>query len=100
MSLPVIWSPASKDEFAELLHYVETRFGLDAAFKVLDKTDKVLDAIAEALEMYPASEKSPAIRKAVISKQTSLFYRITRTEIQLLHFWDNRRNPDDLKFLI
>jgi plasmid stabilization system protein ParE len=99
MSLPVKWSPASKDEFADLLNYVETQFGLDAALKLLDKTELVLDSISEQPEMYPASEKFPAIRKAVITKQTSLLYRISSVEVQLLHFWDNRRNPDTLEFL-
>ncbi len=100
MSLPIKWSPASKDEFADLLNYVETQFGLDAALKLLDKTEMVLEGISEQPEMYPASEKFPAIRKAVITKQTSLLYRITGVEIQLLHFCDNRRNPDTLTFLI
>lgn len=100
MSLLVKWSPASKDEFADLLNYVEVHFGLDAALKLLDKTERVIDNISEQPELFPASEKSPAIRKAVITKQTSLFYRIRPTGIQLLHFWDNRKNPDTLEFLI
>lgn len=98
MSLPIKWSPATKDEFADLLNYVETSFGLDAALKLLDTTEKVLDGIAEHPMMFPASQKAPSIRKAIISKQTSLFYRIAANEIQLLHFWDNRRNPDLLDF--
>lgn len=100
MSLLVKWSPASKDEFADLLNYVETEFGLDAALKLLDKTDNVIDNISQNPALYPSSDKFPTIRKAVITKQTSLFYRITYAEIQLLHFWDNRRNPDTLEFLI
>ncbi|MCF8247236.1 MAG: type II toxin-antitoxin system RelE/ParE family toxin [Saprospiraceae bacterium] len=100
MSLPIIWSPASKDEFAELLQYVEVNFGLDATLKLLETTDKVLEGISEHPALFPASNKVPSIRKAVITKQTSLFYRITINHVQLLHFWDNRRNPDDLKFLV
>jgi plasmid stabilization system protein ParE len=98
MSLPIKWSPASKDGFAVLLDYVETHFGLDAALKLLDKTDTVLDGIAEHPELFPASKKSPHIRKAVLTKQTSLLYRIETHEIQLLHFWDNRRDPEALEF--
>ena len=100
MSLLVKWSPATKDEFADLLNYVETEFGLDAALKLLDKTESAIDNISENPALYPSSGKVPAIRKAVITKQTSLFYRITAVEIQLLHFWDNRRAPNTLEFLI
>ena len=47
MPLNIIWPPASKDEYAELLTHVETKFGLDAALNLLDKTEKVLDNISE-----------------------------------------------------
>ena len=100
MSLPIKWSPASKDEFAEMLNYVESNFGLDAVLEFLDKTDKVIDSISKYPELFPSSGKSPSIRKVVITKQTSLFYRITGNGIQLLHFWDNRRNPDTLAFMM
>lgn len=100
MSLPITWSPASKDEYANLLQYVETNFGLDAALELLDITDQVIDNISQHPKMYPASEKAPTIRKAVLTKQTSLFYRISNHDIQLLHFWDNRRNPNTLGFFI
>ena len=47
MSLPIIWSPVSKDEFAELLQHIEVNFGLDAALKLLETTEKVLEGISE-----------------------------------------------------
>jgi plasmid stabilization system protein ParE len=100
MSFRIVWPPASKDEYADLLSFVELNHGVDAALKLLEKTDKVLEFIAANPEMFPASDAQKAIRKAVITKQTSLFYRITGQEIQLLHFWDNRRDPNSLKFLL
>lgn len=76
MSLPVIWSPASKDEYADLLAYVESNFGLDSALNLLDKTERIIENISEYPESFPASEKSPSIRKAVVTKQTSLFLEL------------------------
>ena len=32
MSLPVIWVPSAKDDYAALLEYVEQHFGLDATY--------------------------------------------------------------------
>lgn len=55
MSLKVIWSPASKEEYAEILGYVEDNFSIDAALKLLDKTDAVIDGIAIFPTMFPAS---------------------------------------------
>jgi hypothetical protein len=46
--------------------------------------------------MYKAAGKEE-IRRAVITKQTSLFYQIDEESnlIALFSFWDNRRNPND-----
>ena len=46
--------------------------------------------------MFPASKQRKDVRKAVITKHLSVYYRFNKTAIQLLHFWDNRQNPDNL----
>ncbi|MCO6475440.1 MAG: type II toxin-antitoxin system RelE/ParE family toxin [Phaeodactylibacter sp.] len=100
MSLPVIWAPSAEDEYAALLKYVEQHFGLDAALELLDTTEKLLEEIAAFPKMFPASEKRKDIRKAIISKQTSLFYRISQDQVQVLYIWDNRQDPDSLKYIL
>lgn len=100
MTWKIIWSPQSKDDYAELLKYVESNFGLDAALKLLDETDAVLDGIVIFPMMFPASEKRKNIRQAVITKHTKLIYRIEVEEIQLLHFWDTRQNPENFPEVI
>lgn len=97
MSLPVKWSPTARDEFAALLAYVEGAFGLESALKLLDRTEEVVIQIAEFPKMYPASKEKKEIRKATVSKQTILYYRLTTDEIQLLHFWDSRQDPGKLE---
>src|SRR5690606_10700773 len=96
MSLPIIWSPASRDEYADILIYIEDNFGLDAALDFLDKTDNIIDGIAEFPEMAPVSFQRPDIRKAIITKQTSVIYQVMKIEIRLLHFLNNRKNPTDI----
>ena len=100
MNLPIIWAPSARDEYAVLLEYVERNFGLDAALELLDTTEKLLEGIAAFPGMFPASDKRKDIRKAVVSKQASLFYRISPDQIQILHVWDNRQDPDKLEFLL
>ena len=96
MSFPVIWAPSAKEDYAALLEYVEKNFGLDAALELLDNTEKLLEEIAAFPSMFPASDKRKDIRKAVISKQTSLFYRISQDQVQILYVLDNRQDPDNL----
>ena len=72
MSLKVIWSPASKEEYADILGYVEDNFGENTALKLLDKTDAVIVGIAIFPSMFPASKERKDVRKAVITKYLSV----------------------------
>ncbi len=99
MSLPVVWSPASREEYAEILQYVDDEFGTDAALNMMDKVEAAVEQIASFPYLFPFSEIRPDIRRAVITSQTSILYRVTETQIQLLHFWDNRQDPRRMEFL-
>lgn len=83
MSLKIIWSLASKEEYADILGYVEDNFSIDAALKLLDKTDAVIDGIATFPTMFPTSTIRKGIRKAVITKHLSVFYRFNKMEVHL-----------------
>lgn len=94
MNLPIIWSPASRDEYAHLLAYLEREYGLESALRFMDKTDAALDQISSFPESGVPTLKE-TIRKKVINKQISVLYQIDEETIELLHFWDNRQNPEN-----
>ena len=43
--------------------------------------------------MFKASEIDESVRVGANQQQTSLFYRVTDSSINLLFFWDNRQEP-------
>lgn len=65
--------------------------------KFIQRTDTLIKTIAENPLSFQSSSKK-SIRKAVIGKQNSLFYRIDNDSIYLLTFWDNRQNPAKSKY--
>jgi hypothetical protein len=50
--------------------------------------------------MFEESKKKKNVRKGLISKHNTLYYRVKprKKELQLLMFWDNRQDPKKLKF--
>jgi hypothetical protein len=61
----------------------------------ITRTEKVIEHISANPLIYPYSKTSDTY-KSVVVEQVSLFYRIKQNEIELLTFWDNRRNPANL----
>ena len=77
MSLSIIWAPGTRAQSAELLKFVEAEYGLDSALKFLDKAERTFETIGLFPSSFPKSGYFPNFRKAVISKQTSVYYELT-----------------------
>jgi plasmid stabilization system protein ParE len=99
MALKIRWTPEAEDNFDSIINYLEQEWTEKETRKFAKKTQKIILQISNNPKMFKASGKEE-IRKAVITKQTSLFYQIDYAAnlITLLSFWDNRKNPESLKF--
>jgi plasmid stabilization system protein ParE len=87
----VQWSERAKSELADLLTYLDRNYGVDIALKVLEKTEQLTESLCNFPLAFPISEKFPGIRKAVITKQSSLLYVVKANTVRILHIWDNRQ---------
>lgn len=47
-------------------------------------------------ESFPASEKDKSLRKCLITKQTTLYFRFDDKEIKIPTIFDNRQDPEKL----
>lgn len=96
MKFKIIWSPRSKTEFSDLLDYLESEFGRDIALNCFEDVESILESISVFPYLFKAYQ-GQQIRRAVIHKNLSIFYVVKSDYIELLSFWDNRRNPKKLK---
>lgn len=96
MALKIQWTKRAEKSFAKIVEYLEEEWSETSAKKFVQKTDKLLNYISENPEMCPTVEGKEEIRKGLVTKQTSVFYKIMDNFIRLITFWDNRRNPDKL----
>jgi len=99
MAMKVRWTPEADDNFESIINYLEKEWSENEIRKFVQKTQKIILQIGINPNMFKASGKEE-IRKVVITKQTSLFYHVDEKAnlITLLSFWDNRKNPENLKY--
>jgi len=93
MKLAIFYTPRSKETLASVYNFILDKFGLKPANKFASKIEKIIELIAHHPFMFKASTIDYDVRIGLISKQTSLFYRLTGTSVHLLFFWDNRQEP-------
>jgi len=80
-----------------LLVYLEEEWSAKVKQEFVLKLDKSLKQIQRIPNSFPESEKIRGLRKCVVTKQTTIFYKYSDTSIDVLTIFDNRQNPKSLK---
>jgi plasmid stabilization system protein ParE len=93
MSLEIYYTPKSKETLKSVFEFICQNFGEKSGYKFVEKAEKIIKLISEQPYMYRASTIDERVRVGLITKQSSLFYRVNDDKIHLLFFWDNRQKP-------
>ncbi len=80
-----------------LLVYLENEWSTKVKHNFILKLDKSLKQIQKLPDSFPESEKIRGLRKCVVTKQTTVFYRYSDTSIDVISIFDNRQNPKSQK---
>ena len=93
----IIWTDEAFKNLENIIAYLEKFWTEKEIRKFARLLDKQLLLIRKNPALYPISKKSNEIRKSVLTKQITLYYRIIETQIYLIALFDSRQNPDKLK---
>lgn len=92
----IIWTDLALEELAETVEYLERKFTEKEVDHLGDEIERILALISVNPQIFPISSRKK-IRKAVILKFNSMYYRITGNYIQILSFFSNRKDPEGKK---
>jgi plasmid stabilization system protein ParE len=93
MSLQVRYSLKAKQEYVAIIQYIILNFVNEKAILVDEYFDNAIRQISMNPRMYPLFDKKRKIRRCVLSKQTTLFYRFEGKNVELVSFRSNLMNP-------
>ena len=93
MSFEIKFSPKAIKTFDAVVIQLSQRWGDKFVNKFKNKVSKSLDIIADAPFLYPIAPENTGLRKCILHKNCSMFYRINNEFIEVVYFWDNRQDP-------
>jgi len=100
MVYEIKWTSRAKESYDSNVSYLEKEWSEKEIKNFVIAVEEKVRLIAIFPELFIVTNKRKHIRKTIINKQIILFYRQQPpplNRIELLLFWDSRRNPADLK---
>ena len=98
MNKDIIWSPASEEDLNKIIEYLKLNWSLRIVSKFINSIDESVRLIKENPKIFPFINKDLGIRKCVITKQNTLFYREKNNNIEIIRVFDTRQDTNKLKF--
>lgn len=92
----VVWSDEALKNLEKIIQYLENNWTEKEIGKFAVLLEKQIHLIQNNPQLYPKSDYIPELRKSVLSKQVSIFYKIAKNEIRIVTLFDNRQNPNKL----
>lgn len=96
MSRKVIISKTAEKKLHKLFEYLITEWSVTVKSEFVKKLDSSIEIIKNQPEIFPESKKANGLRKCVITKQTTLYYRYNSKQINIVTLFDTRQNPNKL----
>ena len=97
--MKVFLSEQAENKLLILNEYLLQNWGLKVKNDFVEKLTKKINQIFSNPESCPLSKEFAGLYKAVVSKQTTFYYRIhfDLREIEIITVFDTRQNPDKLR---
>ena len=96
MNRKILLSKRASGKLDKLLIFLEKDWSLKVKKNFIFKLEAALKQIQKLPESFPESDKIPGLRKCVVTRQTTIFYKYSDTRIYIVSLFDNRKNPKSL----
>ena len=92
----VVWNKLARLDFYEIIDYLLQNWSEKEAQNFINKVHEIEALLAKGNVEFQNTDRL-GIKRCVINKQVSLFYRvIDGRNIELLRFWNNNQNLKNL----
>jgi len=97
LSRKVVVSKTAEKKLDTLFDYLITEWSVKVKTDFVKKLDSSIEIIKNQPEIFPESKKAKGLRKCVITKQTTLYYRYNSKRINIVTLFDTRQNLNKLE---
>jgi plasmid stabilization system protein ParE len=92
----IFWTELALEELKATFEYLEDRFSEKETQRLAKEIERITKLISQNPNLFPLTDKMK-VRKVVILRFNSMYYRIEGNQVQILSFFSNRQSPKSMK---
>ncbi len=98
MAKRIIWSLSAQQDLDSILNYLLLNWDAKVLMNFIELVETITFQISQHPKQFPVINKQNKIRKCVLTKHNTLYYRERKESIDILRIFDNRQDPKNLRF--
>ena len=91
------WSEEAIRNLDGIIDYLKREWTDKEIIKFVSKLDKAINLISTNPNLFRLTNKRKNIRRCVLMKQVSIYFRHTEDSVYIISIFDTRQNPAKLK---
>lgn len=88
--LEVVWTTRAENSYLKIINYILENWSQKEAAILHESTNSLIENLQKFKNICPESSLTPNIRRCIISKQTSMTYRVKGHKLIILLFYHNK----------
>lgn len=94
--MKIYFSPLAEKKLNLILAYLEKEWSKKIKNEFLDILKNKFNQISQFPQSCINSQIKPEIYNCIVTSQTSFYYRIIKEEIEIITFFDNRQDSEQI----
>ncbi len=97
MDYNIQWSEESINNLEEILEYLTSKWTQREVDNFKTKLSRQLELIRNNPLMFPISEYNKKLRKGVLSRQTTIFYKVQENTVFIVYLFVNKKDIKNIE---
>lgn len=93
----IFWTDFALSELEKTIEYLEENWTERELQNLAFEIEETLNLLSHNPNLFQASEIKKEIRRVVVAKHSTLYYRVKDNSIEIISFFSNRQNPKKRK---
>lgn len=89
----ILWTKEANDNLDSILKYLEENWTEKEIRKFAQKLNTRINIIKQNPKAFPFLISKIELRKSVLTRQTTIYYKVKKDSIVIVALFDNRKKP-------